>query len=230
MKSSFLVFVVVFFVLCSAHAQTIMGFNVTEIVSSITTGLKGVGLVPDLQSLGSPETKAFFIILILMWMVFNIAIGISDLPSAIFSFFLTSFLFNHIPSLFLSGTAEGLFEYVFSALFVFIWVDYLLHYMWAISRTTKLFMGAAITMIALLFLNFTNIFTLLEGWVTSVLSVFGFIMFIFFMAGMRVFNTYFSMMNLRSAKALRRAGATRAKRAKGDVTTTREALEEMGGK
>ena len=217
-----LAFVVVFSMLCSTYAQAedsliIMGFDVKEILGQITTGLKGVGLVPDLQGFDDASTKAFFIILILMWMVFSIAIGLDDLPAAIFSFFITSVLFNKLPALFVTDTTIGLFIHAFSALFIFIWVDYILHYMWGISSTTKLFLDASITMVAVMFLNFTNVFTIIEGWITLMLSWVGFFMFILFMLGMRVFNTYFSLMNIKSAKDIRSEGRKKADQAKSDA-------------
>ncbi len=204
---SFLALVIVLSMLYPVHAQTIMGFNVTEIASSISEGLKGVGLVPDLQSFDRPETKAYFIVFFLLWMVFSIAIGLPDIPSGILSFFAASFLFNRVPSLFVPVTAMGLFEYVFSALFIFVWVDYIMHYMWAISRTTKLFIDAAVTMMAVMFMNSTNIFAIMSGWVEGMISGVGFIIFMIFLMAMKVFNTYFSFMNLASARGLRRAGA-----------------------
>jgi hypothetical protein len=184
----------------------IMGFDVLEIIGTISSGLKGIGLVPDLQSFGAPETKAFFVVLLLMWMVFSVAVGLGDLPSAILAFFLSSLAFNHVPSLFVLTTAQGVFEYVFSALFIFVWVDYLLRYMWGITATTKLLLDAAVTMVAVMFLNFTNIYAVISGWVQSMLSVVGFVMFMVFMLGMRIFNAYFSLMNVSEARGLRRAG------------------------
>lgn len=217
---SILLAVIILLSLVPAHAQEIMGFDVSEIFSSISTGLKGVGLVPDLDGVDSEQTKAFVIVIVLLWMVYNIAIGLPDLPSAILAFFTSSFLFNKVPSLFVSSAAEstvmGLFEHTFSALFVFIWVDYILHYVWALSRTTKLFVNAAVTMMAVMFMNFTNIFVIMKGWIDIMLSTTGFILFLIFMMGMRIFNTYFSMMNIRSARTMRRgagAGYTMAKKA-----------------
>jgi len=229
--------------LCGAFAQAeesmmIMGFDMQEIMGTITGGMAGVGLVPDFkgacescESVGpdceygvecNPSagaawgkglwewgpTRAFFIIFFLVWMVFSIAVGIGDLPSAILSFFSASFLFNALPPLFVPGVAQGMFEYAFSALFMFIWVDYLLRYMWAMTQTTKLLLDAAITMMAIMFMNITNIFETMELWISSVLSVWGLVLFFVFMIGMKFFNTFSSLMNIQCVREMRTAGAS----------------------
>ena len=221
MRFSFLAFVLCF-MLVSAAAQDFLGFNASEIVGFVSSGLKNVGLIPDLQSFASESTKAFFIILILMWIVFNIAAGLPDIPSAVFAFFASSWLYNKVPLLFEMSTAQGLFQYLFSALFIFVWVDYILRYVWAVSRTTKLFLDASITMIAVMFLDFTNIFDLIQGWITTMLTGVGFVMFLFFLLGLRVFNTYFSLMNLKSSRDLRKVGRKAAGEAR------KEARKDLG--
>ncbi|MBR9689447.1 MAG: hypothetical protein GOV01_00935 [Candidatus Altiarchaeota archaeon] len=227
----------------------IMGFNLNEIVDPMIAGLKGIGLVPDLKRtcedpdncnvVELDETKNFFIILIMLWLIFNIAIGLADMPSAIFAFFATSFAFNHFPSLFVTGVTMGaaaigdvpesigLFKYVFSALFVFVWVDYIMKYFWAISRTTKLFLNASITLIALFFMDVTNLFTMIEGWLSIFVTGIGFILFIAFMFAMKFFNTFFNIMNVKASRNIREGGREKVLRAEKDVS--RE-VQAAGGK
>lgn len=217
----------------------ILGFDVDEILGSMASGMEGVGLVPNLAGAceecadgecdympcdsarpGSwnralwdwKPTRAYFTIFFLLWMVFSVAIGFDDTVSVIFSFFLSSLMFNHLPGLFVATgqgelVAQGLFEYAFSALFMFVLTDYLLGYMWAMTQTTRLLLDAAITMMAVMFMNFTNLFRLMSFWVDTMLAGWGLVLFLLFMMGMKFFNTYSSMMNIGVARKLRTAGA-----------------------
>ena len=217
-----LIFLAIFLSLAmvSVEAQEILSVDISDFIEPLAENLHKFGIIPRLDSFTSESSRAFFIILILMWLVFSVAIGLGDLPSAVFSFFLSSWLYNNIPSLFVPSSAQGLFSYVFSALFIFIWVDYIFKYLWSVSRTTKLFLEASITMIAVMFMEFSNIYAMIADWIGIVLSVFGFIAFILFLTVMKVFNAYFSLMNIRAADDTRKAGKEAAIEAEKKATTT----------
>gem|GEM_PF-6018222 len=159
--------------------------------------------------LSNDDTKAFFMILLLLFMVLSIVIGLANFPSAIVAFFATSLLFNHLPSLFVTSVAHGLFEYTFSALFIFIWTDYIMKYMWAISPTTRLFLEASVTMIALFFMKIEAVYSLIETLLKNFLGTAGFIIFFVFMLVMHFINTFITLTNTKAARELRKVGSVK---------------------
>ncbi|MBR9680275.1 MAG: hypothetical protein GOU98_00430 [Candidatus Altiarchaeota archaeon] len=194
--------------------------KVCEINSQCSSDSTCVGnscLISDCNPLSQDKTRAYFMILLLLFMAFSIVIGLSNMPSSIFSFFITSFLFNNIPSLFEVAAAQGLFEYVFSALFIFLWTDYILQYMWAISPMTRLFLEASVTLIALFFMSIGAVYERIAWMLEFFLGTVGFIMFMFFMLGMHFFNAFISLTNVKAARNLRKGGSVAVQNVDKDV-------------
>ena len=225
MRSVVLGFLIVSAFMISARAQSLAGVDIGEFIDPLFENLRKAKLLPSLDSFTSDSARAFFIVLILMWLIFSVAINFGDFPSAIFSFFITSLLYNSIPTLFSIDPVTGLFKYIFSALFIFVWTDYIMKYVWALSRPTKLFLETSITMIAVMFMEFGNVFEIIQGWIGLVISWIGFIAFLAFLTVMRIFNTYFSLMNIKAAKDVRKTGKEDVVRAGKEAETAQKAAE-----
>ena len=232
MRKTFLVFSLIF-LFSTSYAQSILDFDLSEFIPMITDNLKAFGLVPDLsEGCEDPDncnvfelesTRAFFIILILFWMVLNIALGFGTMPSILSGFFVTSLIFRYLPAIF-GMDVMGLFKFVFSGLFIFIWLEYIMRYLFAFSKTTKLFLQASITLIAIFFLNSINVFDLISGWLTYVISGVGFVIFIVFMLAMRIISAYAGLLSIGAAKNLRKEGVEIAGIAESDANKTQERL------
>ena len=239
MRKTFLVFSL-FFLFSASYAQSILDFDLGEFIPMITENLEAFGLVPNLSAgcenpdncnvFELPSTRAFFIILILFWMILNIALGLGNMPSVLGGFFVTSLLFKYLPAVFImsgGGTevmAMGLFKFVFSGLFIFIWLDYIMRYLFAFSKTTKLFLQASITLIAIFFLNSINVFDLISNWLTWMVSGVGFGLFIVFMLAMRIVSAYAGLLSIGAAKDVRKEGVDIAGTAQSDAEKTQERM------
>jgi len=152
------------------------------------------------------QFQAFIMFAILVWMVLDIFFGAKSLVNFIFTFAISVFFFNRLNALFTPAVVEQIFTLVFSALFVFIFTDFLMGFAWGFSRKTRSLLNLAVTAVAVTVLNFTHIYDQVAAYITT-LSWGGFAVFIGFMILMRVFNTFFSMMRMKPAIALRSKGA-----------------------
>ncbi len=230
MRKKFLIFSLLF-LFSNSYAQTILDFDLGEFIPMITDNLKAFGLVPNLSEgcddpdncnvFELPSTRAFFIILILFWMILNIAVGLGNMPSVLFGFFITSLIFKYLPAVF-GMDVMGLFKFVFSGLFIFIWLEYIMRYLFAFSKTTKLFLQSSITLIAIFFLNAINVFDLISNWLNVMISGVGFIIFIVFMLAMRIISAYTGLLSIGAAKDVRGEGSTIAGTANSDVDNFKE--------
>ena len=243
MRKTFLVFSLIF-LFSNSYAQTLLDFDLGEFIPMITDNLKEFGLVPDLsvgcgttpdcEVFGLESTQAFFIIFILLWMVLNIAIGLGNIPSMLVGFFVSSLVFKYVPAVFNLGIetqqplmAMGLFKFVFSGLFIFIWLEYIMRYLFAFSKTTKLFLQSSITLIAIFFLDAINVFDLISNWLTHLVSKVGFVIFIVFMLAMRIISAYSGLLSIGASKALRKEGSSVAGSAYSDVEKFQEGRENI---
>jgi hypothetical protein len=214
-KCLFLLFMVFSMAFAQAPAQDVESM-VQPLISSITGALGTIGLLPRFDVcgegvekcnlLGSPQVRAFFIILIMLWMVLNVVLEMRPLLSAIFSFGLSSLMFTHLPSLF-SIDVMGLFGFVFSGLFIFIWMDYILRFLWGFSSTTKLLLNISVTMIGMIFMSVLSIFEMISFWLSNIVSGWGIIFFFIFMFAMRIVNAYVGLLSVGPLKQTKIEGA-----------------------
>ncbi len=176
----------------SVYAQGSDGlvYSLGNITKEISGAMTEYGLVPDLQGFESDQTRAYFIILVMLWLVLSVTLGLGDFLSALLAYLLSSLAFNNFASLFQPSVASGLFEYVFSTLFIFVWTEYLFSFAWSFSKSTRLFLAASVSSIAVSTMSITNIFRVIGGWIEWIFTGVGLAVFIVFMIGMRLFVLY----------------------------------------
>jgi hypothetical protein len=232
MKSASLLFL--FLIFSGVFAQSVENF-IEPVFSTVLETAGKIGLLPRFnvcegeercQLLSYPEVKAFFIVLVMVWMIFNVIFRTRAFNSAIFSLVITSLMFNHLPSLF-SVSVMGLFTFVFSGLFVFMWMNYLMKFLWGFSPTTKLLLSISVTMIGMMFIGVKSIFDLLSNWLTYVVSWVGIVIFFVFMFLMRLMSAYAGFVS--GYDKLKKGGAVEYGAAKKASEKKNEAIREVIG-
>ncbi|MBR9681953.1 MAG: hypothetical protein GOV00_04110 [Candidatus Altiarchaeota archaeon] len=188
--------------------------------------LNSSNMLPDLNAEeNEPQFLAFIMFAIMVWMILDIFFGATTMVKFIFTFAISTFFFNRVNALFTQVIIEQIFILVFSAMFIFIFTDFLLGFAWSFSAKTKHLLNLAVTAIAVVSLNFTQVYSQISDYITA-LSWGGFILFIIFMVVMRLFNTFFSIMRMKPARDIRAGGAGVTQKSLRDMEKDEAAVNE----
>ena len=165
-------------------------------------------LLPQLNAENNEDQfLAFLMFAVLVWMVLDLFFGnLNSLMKFVFAFVVTSFFFKIVNALFTTHVVEQVFALIFSGMFVLILTEFFIGFAWGISHGTRRLISISVAVIAMVSLNFTQIYQEISALITG-LSWAGMALFILFMIAMRIFNTFFSMMRFKAARELRIAGA-----------------------
>ena len=187
-------------------------------------------LLPDLDIENDPSgVKAFFMFGLMVWMVLDIYFQMSTIINIFVTFAITSFFFNVVNYMFAPETVQQIFTLVFSALFIYVFTDFILKYVFGLTQKTKLLLKLSVTAIAVAGMSFTDVYRKIAGYVTGA-STLGYIIFFAFLIVMRFFNMFFSMMRLSTAKDFRRGGAQKVDKYIDDLQKEATARRKVGGK
>ncbi|MBR9680066.1 MAG: hypothetical protein GOU99_03390 [Candidatus Altiarchaeota archaeon] len=206
----------------------------SDAFSALFDTLSSIGFLPSFELEGtalldSEDFRAFLVIFLMFWMVFETFIELNSIFSFAFSLILTSFLQSNFPTMFAISSAQSSFQFVFSALFIYLLLDFIMRFVWALKPGTKLVLKMTIVFMAVMFMDFTNIYDAMHGWVVNLVGGVGFIGFIIFLITVRVFYMFFAMMNLGPALQMRDAAGSLPGKTKEEIEKAGKAYTDRRG-